>query len=356
MDNLKNIVMTAIKSAEAGIDTSPSGNEKKQNQAKEIVAFVTEHIELFHDENKDVFARNKNTNIVHRLDSRQFKDWLMASFYEKEDKSLRDQSLREALSTLSGIGRYHGKEHSVQIRVAKDDNNYYLDLCQPGNSKVIKISPGHWELIETSPVRFVRSETLQPLPEPIPGGNLSNLWKICNIPEPSQLLIVAWLAECLRPETPYPVLELLGEQGSAKSTTQTALRRIIDANSCELRGVPKSPEDVFVSSSVNHMMSFENVSHLSAATQDAFCIVATGGGYATRKFYTNNEEVVIQAKNPIVVNAISAVITAQDLIDRAITVELPIIKERTEITELRRAFEQERAAILGGLLDIMSKP
>ena len=296
---------------------------------------------------------HKKTNIVHRLDSRQFKDWLMASFYEKENKSIRDLSLREALSTLSGIGRFQGGQYNVRTRVAKDDSSYYLDLCQSENSRVVKITPGYWEIIESAPVRFVRTETRQPLSDPISGGSLSNLWKIANIPEASQLLVVAWLAECLRLDTPYPVLELLGERVSAKSTTQTALRRIIDPNSCDLRGAPKSPEDVFVGSSVNHMMSYENVSHLSPATQDAFCIIATGGGYATRKLYTNNEESVIQAKNPIIINAISAVVTAQDLIDRAITVELPIIMARSEITELLTTFEQEQAIISGGLLDII---
>jgi hypothetical protein len=356
MDNLKNIVMAAMKKAETGTDISSTlGGEKKPSQANEIVSFVTDHTELFHDENKDVFALDKKTKIVRRLDSRQFRDWVMANFYEKENKSIRDQSWREALSTLAGLGRYKEKEQNVFTRVAKEDSNYYLDLCQSENSRVVKISPGHWEIIESAPVRFVRMETMQPLPDPILGGDLSNLWKICNIPKASQLLIVAWLAECLRPDTPYPVLEILGEQGSAKSTTQTALRRVLDPNSCDLRGAPKSPEDVFVGSSVNHVMSYENVSHLSSPTQDAFCIVSTGGGYATRRLYTNGEEFVIQAKNPIIINAISAVITAQDLIDRAITIELPIITIRTEITALLVAFEQERAVILGGLLDIMSK-
>ncbi|WP_115701835.1 hypothetical protein [Legionella sainthelensi] len=350
MDNLKKIVAAAIKQAEI----SDISTKSQSSQANEIVSFVCEHMELFHNNNKDIFTLDKKTNVVRRLNGRQFLDWLTASYYEKTNKSIRDQSLREALSTLSGLGRYKGKLQNAHVRIAQHGNNYYLDLCQPENSKVVKLSIGHWEIIESAPVRFVRSETMQPLPDPVHGGDLFKLKEICNIPETSFLLAIAWLAEALRPDTPFPVLELLGEQGSAKSTTQTVLRRIIDPNSCDLRSTPKSPEDVFVGSSINHILSYENVSHLSHAMQDAFCIIATGGGYAKRKLYSDSDEIVIQAKNPIITNGIAAIITAQDLIDRTITIELPIIQKRTETPKLWFIFEQSHPYILGGLLDVVA--
>ncbi|MDH4608557.1 hypothetical protein E8F12_08320 [Pseudomonas sp. BN102] len=38
------------------------------------------------------------------------------------------------------------------------------------------------------------------------------LWKVANAPQGSRLLTLAWMIECLRPDTPLPVLELPGEQ------------------------------------------------------------------------------------------------------------------------------------------------
>jgi hypothetical protein len=316
---------------------------------------VDQRFELFHDLNKDVFATDRQTGEVRNLTSRQFRDCLLAGFYTETGKAPRDQSIREALGTLAGLGRFHGEQRDVHLRFAGAAGDYWLDLAIPGNSCAVHLRPGHWEVVERAPVAFVRPESMQPLPVPLPGGGLDALWQVANIPTGCRLLVLAWLVECLRPDTPFPVLELLGEQGSAKSTTQTALRRLIDPNACDLRSAPKSVEDVFVSAGAAALVSLENVSHLPAPMQDALCVLATGGGFARRKLYSDTEESVIQVKRPIVLNGISAAVTAQDLVDRAITVETPVIVERREVTGLWQQYEESRAMLLGAVLDLAAK-
>lgn len=337
---------------EQGAEDSDKEGSKGQNQASALVAFVEQHTELFHDKNGDVYAQDISSRETRRLDSRQFKDWLVANFYDRTGKSPRDQSVREALSTLAGLARYRGTCHDVHVRVAYMDRSYFLDLCEPGQSRVIEIKPGAWEIKTDSPVRFIRPETLRPLPELDRGGDLSLLWEMINIPIDCQLLVIAWLCECFRPDTPFPILELIGEQGSAKSTTQTMLRRLIDPNSCDLRAAPKAVEDVFISAGVNWLVSYENISHLSAPMQDALCVLATGGGFAKRKLYSDTDESVIVVKCPTILNGISAAVTAQDLIERTLSIEMPIITYRTEITDLWRRYEIEHGKLLGALLDI----
>jgi hypothetical protein len=190
---------------------------------------------------------------------------------------------------------------------------------------------------------------------PIQGeGNLAALWQMANIPEADRLMVVAWLLECLRPETPFVVLELSGEQGSAKSSTQNALRDLIDPNKSNLRTAPKHKDDVFISAKNSHMVSFENLSHLSADYQDALCSLATGAGYATRTLYTNTDETTIELKKPIVLNGISIVVTAQDLLDRTLHIDLPMLQSVSTEADLADYWAANHAAAFTGLLDAFS--
>lgn len=330
-------------------------DDEKQSQASLLVKYVEQRFQLFHDQNKDVYTRNLKTGEVRNLASRQFRDCLLAGFYQETGKAPRDQSIREALGTLAGLGRFHGECLSVHLRTAGANGEYFVDLAVPGSSRAVRIAPSGWEIVDSPNAMFARPESMQPLPDPIPGGSIEPLWRVANIPHGSRLLALSWLIECLRPDTPFPVLELLGEQGSAKSTTQVALRRLIDPNACDLRGAPKSVEDIFVSAGACCLVSYENVSHLPGPMQDALCVLATGGGFAKRKLYSDTEESVLQVKRPIVLNGISAAVTAQDLVDRTVTIETPVIADRLEVTDLWRAYEAERPKLLGAFLDITAK-
>src|SRR5262249_48816047 len=152
-------------------------------------------VELFHDQNSMVYAQDKLTKETRRLDSRQFKDWLISTYYEKTESAPRDQSVREALSTLAGIARFKGVCQDVHIRVAKHDNAYYIDLGIPESSNVVCVRPGQWQIVAESPVKFLRPDSMRPLSVPVSGGDLAPLWGLINIPENEQILIIAWLIE-----------------------------------------------------------------------------------------------------------------------------------------------------------------
>lgn len=351
-EQLEALVAAGGSELPAGAEERDSGGEdeeKRSSQADLAVTHVCTWNELFHDDNRYAYARHRDTGEVRKIRSDAFKLWLMADFYRQFEKSLRDQSRREAGMTLEGLAMEDFRP--VHVRVAGAKGDYWLDLGEPGNSRAVHLTPGKW-ILEEPELMFSRSETSQTLPEPMPGGAIEPLWQIANIPDGYRLLVVAWLIECLRPDTPYPVLELLGEHGSAKSTTQTAMRRLIDPNAADLRGVPKSAEDLFVSGGVNHFLSIENVSHLPAPLQDALCVISTGGGFAKRMLYTDSEESVINLKRPVVLNGIAATVTQQDLVSRTLTIEMPVIESAQAKDSLEGKFGEHRAQILGGLLDI----
>ncbi|WP_306546506.1 toprim domain-containing protein [Malikia spinosa] len=344
-------VATAAK--DQGAEQDDDG-DKRESLAALLVAFVGERAELFHDENGDTYAQIEGMRETMRLNGSKFKNWLTASFYKHGGKVARDQAVREALSVMAGLALHDGECREVYIRVAVVGGAYLIDLGQTGNSLAVKVEPGCWSLVDEPEARFIRPDAMRALPTPERGGDLSKLWGLVNVPESARLLVLAWILDCFRPETPFPVLELLGEAGSAKSSTQDALRNLVDPNACNLRAAPATTESMFVAGGANWLVSYENISHLSAPMQDALCVLATGGGYAKRKHYTDGEEAIINVKRPVMLNGISASVTAHDLVDRAVSVELPVIPERVESAAIRKAFEIERPRILGALFELMA--
>ena len=104
------------------------------------------------------------------------------------------------------------------------------------------------------------------------------------------------------------------------------------------------------------MLVFDNVSGLPVWISDTLCRLATGGGFAVRRLYSDQDEVLFDAARPIILNGIEDIVTRPDLADRAIFLVLETVPEerRRAEAELWAAFEMERPYILGALLDAVA--
>jgi hypothetical protein len=92
---------------------------------------------------------------------------------------------------------------------------------------------------------------------------------------------------------------------------------------------------------------------LSPVHLATLCRLATGGGFAVRQLYTDQDEVLFDATRPVILNGIEDIVTRPDLADRAVFLMLEPIPEecRRPEAELWMTFEVERPHILGVLLD-----
>jgi hypothetical protein len=330
--------------------------EKQDSTAAELIEMVTIKGTLSFDSKADkAFVSVLVNGVMNTLSigSKSFTDWLSFSYYSDTGKSPSESAIKQANFALSGVAKFDGTQDQIYLRVADKNNGHYIFIGDD-DRQVIEVLPTGWRVINESPIKFWMPSAMQALPIPIQGGDLNLLWDYVNIPEQDQLLVLAWILESFRANTPFPILALNGTQGSAKSSTQDKIRQLIDNNSVNLRCAPKTVEDVFVSAGCGWLVSYENLSHISPAMQDAFCTLATGGGFAARKLYTNNEENIIDVKRPIICNSIPSVLTAQDVTDRTITLELPSIAYREE-SEINTAWEKAKPVIFGGLLDLFVK-
>ena len=104
------------------------------------------------------------------------------------------------------------------------------------------------------------------------------------------------------------------------------------------------------------MLVFDNLSYLPPWISDAFCRLATGGALATRELYSDQEEVLLDAQRPVLLNGIAELAVRPDLLDRALLLYLPSIPEERRFSEadFKRGFEVARPRILGALLYVVS--
>ncbi len=354
--------------------TKPTGGEEGDGTiADALVEMVVDKAQLFHGPDGAAFATVKDFSVLgnasdsatrvsvektFKLDTSGFDDWLSHAFYRHtaEERGGRgtaasDTAIRTAKTTLAGIAKHDGKEQPVYLRAAPWQNGYIIDLGDE-DWRVIEALPTGWRILDKSPVPFWRPSPMRPLPVPVRGGDLSRLWDFLNIPDKVRPLVLAVMLDSWRPETAFPVLEFVGAQGTGKSSTQEKYRRLIDPNAVNLRAAPKNVEDIFIGAGCNWLVSLNNLSHLSPQQQDALCNLATGGGFASRKLYTNADEILIECKRPVVINGIVPLVTAQDLTDRVVHVELEPIQEYRDETEIEAAFTEAAPGILGALLDL----
>lgn len=338
--------------------TAPERDSHQDNNQDLILQAAQAACQFHHDANGRGVAiiEIEGHREVHLIDSQSFKKWLRAAVFKAHRMGIPDQAMNTAIATLNAIGNHEGNLVEVHLRSAKLGDAYYIDLCDD-EWRVVRVDSSGYSVVERSPVLFVRTKGMRSLPYPSAPGQLEKLWEHINIPESRRALVLAWLLDGFRPDTPYPVLELTGEMGSSKSTAQTRLRDLIDPNEVALRSKPKTVEDIYIAASNSYVVSYENLSHLTAEQQDALCIISTGGGYSTRQMYTNGDEFVMKSKCPIMLNGINPVASQPDLIERTISVELPSIppQNRQDDQTLAENWGRDCTEIFSGLLTLFAR-
>lgn len=282
-----------------------------------------------------------------------FRRLLARRFFEETGGAPSSEALQSALNVIEAKAHFDAPEREVHIRVGGLDGRLYLDLGDEA-WRAIEIDATGWRVVDNPPVRFRRASGMKAMPIPVSGGSIETLRTFLNVQtEADFVLVIAWALACLRNRGPYPVIVLSGEQGSAKSTFSAILRALLDPNTAPLRALPREDRDLFIAASNGHVLAFDNVSGLPAWISDTLCRLATGGGFAVRQLYSDQDEVLFDAARPVILNGIEDIVTRPDLADRAVFLTLePIPEERRRPEqELWAAFEAERPRLLGVLLD-----
>jgi hypothetical protein len=287
--------------------------------------------------------------------SRGFKQWLVRVYYEANHTAPNSEAVQSALALMEARGNIDGPERDVFVRVGGVNGKIYIDLANK-QWQVIEVDATGWRILDSKavPVRFRRAPAMLPLPMPVRGGSLEELRRFLNVKSDSDFeLAIAWLLAAMRDRGPFPVLALIGEHGTAKSSFMSTLRSLIDPNAAALRSFPREDRDLFIAALNSWFVGYDNVSKLAAWISDALCRLSTGGGFSTRKLYSDDEEAIFNAQRPVILNGIEDFVSRPDLADRAIFLTLEKIPEEKRLADqaLQAELERARPQILGALLD-----
>lgn len=333
---------------------------ERVTQAKKLLK-IGLGAELFHTPEGEAYATIEINGHKENwaLRSKGFKTWISKSYFDKTKTSPSAQALQDALTTFEGKAQFEGKEAQVNLRVAKADGKVYIDLADK-NWRVIEIDCDGWRVLSDPPVKFRRPRGMLPLAEPQPCDPkeyTSKLKSRLNLESDNDfVLLMAFIMASIIPDGPFPILVLNGEQGTGKSTLVRAIRSLIDPNASPLRREPRSADDLMVSARNNWLVAFDNVSKLSDDMSDDLCRLSTGGGLSKRELFTDDGEIILDAKRPCILNGIEEFVTRGDLADRSIVLNLSVISE----TKRRREecfwadFDKDRASILGAICTAIS--
>ncbi|MBK8209100.1 MAG: toprim domain-containing protein [Rhodospirillales bacterium] len=288
--------------------------------------------------------------------SRGFRRWVNHLTYDAMGHVLKADQFRELIGMLDATAYAAGDVRRVHLRTGEHEGKIYLDLADE-EWRAVEVGPDGWRVISNPPVRFRRTAGMRPLPVPVRSGSLDDLRPFLNVANESDLvLIVSWLVAALAGRSPYPALEVTGEQGSAKSTMTAVLRFFVDPNAAPIRSLPREERDLFIAASNGHVLAFDNVSSLPFWLSDALCRLSTGGGWSCRQLYTDSDEVIFDGTRPTVMNGIVDFVDRPDLADRTIGIVLTAIAEDVRrpgdgVVVRRRA---GAPGILGALLDMVA--
>jgi 5S rRNA maturation endonuclease (ribonuclease M5) len=183
--------------------------EEKKSTADKLVELALERYRIGRTETDEAFAveiGGANVAIMFRSSRDALRSALARAYRLEYGRTPNSTALADALTALQGEA-YAVEPEPVYLRVAEHDSNIIVDLGDASGQAVV-ISPGGWQVVDHAPVLFRRTAATGILPEPQPGGDLTELRVLLNVTAETWPLALGWLVSALVPNMPHPILLL----------------------------------------------------------------------------------------------------------------------------------------------------
>lgn len=333
--------------------------DKKENQAQELMV-IAKTADLFKDQMGEPFAAFKFNNHIEvwRVDSREFKEWLIVTYLKRTGRIIGSDALNRVILAVRSSAKYGGKNRSLSLRATKYQNSFMYDLADEA-WRAVQITPDGWKVLNRPPVVFKRSLNQAAQVEPAKSGaDLRDLLKFVNLKsEDDQILFLPYVVSCFVPDINHSIINFTGSKGSAKSTAAKVLRSLVDPAKQYFFVMPGNQEQLVHNLHHNYLTIFDNVEKITPAQSNILCQASTGGASGKRKIHTDTEEVILPFNHLVALTSINPVAERPDLLDRTFTKELKQISpdQRRSEQEFWNKFDEAKPHILGSIFDVLSK-
>lgn len=335
-----------------------STKELKENISRDIYEFAKSKIKKLVVTNNDsdqVYALIENNDHIEtwNLGSSKTKDWLRFRYYKETGENYSDDAYKNAIALLKAEAVNDGAPRVfIYNRVAMIEKTVYYDLVSL-DFKAVKITENSVEIInldENTPI-FVRSQHQQQQVMPKFGrkGAMADLSQLYRISRKDRLLFEIHQVAMFLEKCPIPIMNILGEQGSNKTTLAKSVKQLVDPSGNNISSLPRKNEELYLHFYNRYLASFDNVSWFSQTVSDILCRAITGEGQSKRQLYTDSNEVIYNYQRKIIVNGIAPSLEFPDYRERSIFYETLPLKEHERLTEeeYQKRFKELLPYVLG---------
>lgn len=329
---------------------------QEQSAQEQFDAIVAEY-RAFRDQTGEslVLIRNERVDAT-PVKSESFVRRLKSNWFRRTGK-VPPKTHLELVQDLI-LERAEHEVRQVHKRVADDGGDIIIDLGDAAGQRIRVASQG-WDVEPGGEdVLFRRRKGYGEIEIPETASDAREAWRwlkplLERVPIQAHVRLVAWLVAAALRKADYPIVLLVGPEGSAKTTLAQSIAAVLDPAHGLLPTISAdSAEDIIAGVQGRHVCVLDNApGKLSGSIEDTLCRISTGAQFEERMLYTNFEVASAELHAPLILTAISHPFRQRDTRHRTIAIEIEALRggfrRRSDVTDdIDQALGEIRGALL----------